>query len=79
MFFDPARIEIPADTDVPIRLENQGVTLHNFTVREGDISVDVEPGAPAEVVLNLPAGKYKVICNVPGHKQAGMIADLVVK
>ena len=79
MFFDPDQIEIPADTDVPVMLENQGVTLHNFTVADSDISVDVEPGATAEVVINLPAGKYRVFCNVPGHKEAGMTARLIVK
>jgi uncharacterized cupredoxin-like copper-binding protein len=79
MFFEPARIEISADTDVPIMLENRGVTLHNFTVEATDISVDVEPGATAELVINLPAGKYRVICNVPGHKEAGMTARLTVK
>jgi uncharacterized cupredoxin-like copper-binding protein len=30
------------------------------------------------VVINVPAGDYSVICNVPGHKQAGMRADLHV-
>jgi glucose/arabinose dehydrogenase/uncharacterized cupredoxin-like copper-binding protein len=79
MFFQPDRIEIAADTDVPVLLANQGVTLHNFTVNDTDISVDVEPGATAELVLNLPAGKYRVLCDEPGHKQAGMTAQLVVK
>jgi glucose/arabinose dehydrogenase/uncharacterized cupredoxin-like copper-binding protein len=79
MFFEPERIVIPADTDVEVMLENSGVTLHNFTVADSDISVDVEPGVPVEAVINLPAGKYKVICNVPGHKEAGMTAQLVVK
>jgi glucose/arabinose dehydrogenase/plastocyanin len=79
MFFQPDRIEIAADTDVPVLLENQGVTLHNFTVNDADISVDVEPGATAELVINLPAGKYRVICDEPGHKQAGMTAQLIVR
>jgi glucose/arabinose dehydrogenase/uncharacterized cupredoxin-like copper-binding protein len=79
MFFEPDQIELKADTDVPVMLENQGVTLHNFTVADSEISVDVEPGATAEQVINLPAGKYRVFCNVPGHKEAGMTARLIVK
>jgi glucose/arabinose dehydrogenase/plastocyanin len=79
MFFDPDRIQIPADTDVRITLENNGDTLHNFTVTDTDISVDVEPGDTGEAVINLPAGKYKVFCNVPGHKEAGMTAQLIIK
>jgi uncharacterized cupredoxin-like copper-binding protein len=79
MLFDPGRIPIRPDTDVLILLENRGETQHNFTVVDTDISVDVEPGATAELVINLPAGKYRVICDVPGHKQAGMTAQLVVR
>jgi glucose/arabinose dehydrogenase/uncharacterized cupredoxin-like copper-binding protein len=79
MFFEPARIEISGVTDVPILLENRGVTLHNFTIEGTDFSVDVEPGATAELVINLPAGKYRVICNEPGHKEAGMTGRLTVK
>ena len=79
MFFEPDQIELKADTDVPVMLENQGVTLHNFTVADSDISVDVEPGATAEMVINLPPGRYRVFCNVPGHKEAGMTARLFVK
>jgi uncharacterized cupredoxin-like copper-binding protein len=79
MFFDPDQIRIPADTDVPILFENQGVTLHNFSVNDTDISVDVEPGATAEQIINLPAGKYRVFCDEPGHKEAGMTAQLIVK
>jgi glucose/arabinose dehydrogenase/uncharacterized cupredoxin-like copper-binding protein len=79
MFFDPDRIQIPADTDIRVTLENSGDTLHNFTVADTDISVDVEPGVTGEAVINLPAGKYKVFCDVPGHKEAGMTAQLIVK
>ncbi len=79
MFFDPDRIEIPADTDVRLLLENQGTILHNFEIRNRDISIDVEAGGTAETVINLPAGHYRIICNVPGHKQAGMSAVLFVR
>jgi plastocyanin len=78
MFFEPDRIGIPADTDVRIVLENRGMTLHNFTVRGSGISVDVESGATAETVVTLPAGSYNVVCDIPGHKEAGMRAELEV-
>ncbi len=47
--------------------------------RSKDISVDVAPGDTASTIVNLPPGSYKFICNVPGHKQAGMNGVLVVK
>ncbi len=79
MFFDPNQLRIAADTDVRVMLENRGAIMHNFEVRDSGISVDVEPGETAEKIVNLPAGKYQVICNVPGHKQAGMNAVILVR
>jgi glucose/arabinose dehydrogenase/uncharacterized cupredoxin-like copper-binding protein len=78
IFFDPNRVRIPANTDVRIVLENDGQTLHNFSLKEANADVDVEPGSTGEVVVNLPAGNYKFFCNVPGHKQAGMTGILAV-
>jgi uncharacterized cupredoxin-like copper-binding protein len=79
MYFEPDRITIPANTDVRFIFENRGQAPHNFAVNKQPISVDVEPGATAETVVNLPQGTYKFICNVPGHKQVGMNGTLVVK
>jgi uncharacterized cupredoxin-like copper-binding protein len=40
---------------------------------------EVEPGASSELSLNLKAGHYALICNLPGHYSAGMYADFNVK
>jgi uncharacterized cupredoxin-like copper-binding protein len=29
--------------------------------------------------MDLPAGTYTVVCDVPGHKEAGMTMTLIVK
>jgi uncharacterized cupredoxin-like copper-binding protein len=78
IFFEPDTITIPADSDVTVRLPNEGVTAHNFSIDELDISVDIAPGATEETVINAPAGEYEYYCNVPGHKQAGMVGTLTV-
>jgi uncharacterized cupredoxin-like copper-binding protein len=39
----------------------------------------VSPGKNANVRLELPAGSYVVICNVPTHYQLGMRSALTVK
>ena len=39
---------------------------------------DVAPGANGSVTLDLPAGHYALICNVPGHYLAGMHAEFTV-
>ena len=38
----------------------------------------IAPGASSWVTVNLPAGRYEVVCNLPGHYAAGMYAQLLV-
>ena len=38
----------------------------------------VEPGTAGWVSLDLPAGRYELVCNLPGHYAAGMYAELSV-
>ena len=38
----------------------------------------VEPGTAGWVTLVLPAGRYELVCNLPGHYAAGMYAELTV-
>ncbi len=79
IFFEPESLTIPADSDVTVALPNEGVTLHNFSIDELSIDVDIDPGAAAEAVINAPAGTYEYYCNVPGHKAAGMVGTLTVE
>lgn len=79
LYFEPDRIQIPANANVRITIENRGAAPHNFEVKEQNISVDVAPGDTASTIVNLPPGDYKFICNVPGHRQAGMNGVLIVK
>jgi uncharacterized cupredoxin-like copper-binding protein len=76
--FEPNEVTIPANTDVMFILPNEGVTLHNFSIDELGISIDQTPGETYETVINAPAGEYEFYCNVPGHKEAGMVGTLIV-
>ena len=38
----------------------------------------IVPGASSWVTVNLPAGRYEVVCNLAGHYAAGMYAQLTV-
>jgi uncharacterized cupredoxin-like copper-binding protein len=40
---------------------------------------DVQPGKGGAVTITLPAGRYVVLCNLPGHFAGGMYTTLVVK
>lgn len=39
---------------------------------------DVEPGKGGNVTITLPAGKYVLLCNLPGHFAGGMYTTLTV-
>jgi uncharacterized cupredoxin-like copper-binding protein len=80
--FEPTEITISAaDEPVTITMENTGAALHNFAIDALDIDVDVNPGET--VTFEIPAGTapgtYDFYCNVPGHKEAGMVGTLVVE
>ena len=77
--FEPNQLSLPADTPTTVALTNQGAALHNFTIDELGLSVDVEAGASGQAEINDPAGTYTFYCNVPGHREAGMEGTLTVK
>ena len=79
IFFDPKELTIPANTPVTISLPNVGAAPHDFSIDALKISVPVEPGDTGSVTINAPAGTYEYYCNVPGHKEAGMVGTLIVK
>jgi uncharacterized cupredoxin-like copper-binding protein len=78
IYFEPDEVTIPADTDVTFVLPNDGVTPHNFSIDALGVDVDQAPGESQEIVINAPAGEYEYYCNVPGHKEAGMVGTLIV-
>ena len=67
---------------VVFRLENDGQIGHDLKV-EGPGGVDaktpvIDPGATAEVEVELQEGDYELYCTVPGHREGGMEVDLAV-
>ena len=59
-------------------IANDGVAPHNFSIDELGIDIDLPAGETRETVINAPAGEYEYYCNVPGHKEAGMVGTLIV-
>jgi uncharacterized cupredoxin-like copper-binding protein len=39
----------------------------------------IEPGTYGWMTLDLPAGRYELVCNLPGHYASGMFAELDVR
>lgn len=76
IYFDPKNLTIPADTDVTLRLRNEGAAPHSFVIEELGVRVEQAPGGEDEITLTAPAGEYEYVCDIPGHKEAGMIGTL---
>lgn len=47
------------------------------TGAKGEVA-DLAPGKTARLTVSLPAGKYVLLCNLPGHFASGMYADFTV-
>lgn len=92
-FFKPAKIEVKAGK-VEFVVTNKGAIEHDFhifDVKEKEVVPDgarkghgheamlILPGETKKFTYTLKAGKYRIDCAIPGHKEAGMTASLVVK
>jgi uncharacterized cupredoxin-like copper-binding protein/mono/diheme cytochrome c family protein len=80
IYFEPSELTIPADQEVVVALPNQGAAPHNFSIDELGVSVDQPAGATdLSATITAAAGSYEYYCNVPGHKEAGMVGTLTVE
>jgi glucose/arabinose dehydrogenase/plastocyanin len=77
--FDPAEVTIPADTEVTLSLPNEGALPHNFSIDELGVSETMQAGETKEATITAPAGTYEFYCNIPGHREAGMVGTLTAE
>lgn len=80
LYFEPADFSIPPDTNVNIKAVNYGALPHNWAVEgQSGLATPIDDGGTEHTItVNLPAGTYNVLCEVPGHAQAGMVGVLTV-
>ncbi len=73
------QLMVPAG-DVKLAVSNDGSQEHNLVVTEtGDSTANLAAGASEELSLgDIEVGSYEVYCSIPGHKDAGMVAQLTV-
>lgn len=79
----PKVLTVPAG-EVTFGVTNKGSIEHNFVIEDGKgkplKQVDgIQPGKTVQVKVALKAGKYTIVCTVPGHREAGMLGALTVK
>ncbi len=68
---------------VTIEMKNDSPVPHNIAVEgngvQSDVSDTEQNGGTADITVDLPAGEYTYYCDIPGHRQAGMVGTLTVK
>jgi uncharacterized cupredoxin-like copper-binding protein len=76
---EPASLRV-REVSVTFSIRNDGVVDHNFAIegrRDADAGT-IKPGEVKTLSVRLEAGTYTTYCNLPGHREAGMVAQLVV-
>ncbi|MGH2691086.1 MAG: cupredoxin domain-containing protein [Actinomycetota bacterium] len=59
--FEPTDPAVSADSTLTLR--NDGEAAHTFTLEDGSIDEQVEPGAEASVSISLEPGEYGFACS----------------
>jgi uncharacterized cupredoxin-like copper-binding protein len=81
--YDPMEVVVRSG-EVVFEIENIGVIEHNFILEDaakkmvGKVAV-IAPGATEQVRATLRVGAYTGYCDLPGHREAGMVAAVSVR
>ena len=67
-------------TDINVADVHEESTAHGHTAANADLHVAAEPGTSATLEFTpTAAGTYEFFCTTAGHKEAGMVGQLIVK
>ena len=76
ILFEPEELEAAAG-EITVRMANQDLFWHTFTIDELDVDLFVAVGGERAVTFEAPAGTYPYYCRIPGH-ETRMQGTLVV-
>lgn len=80
MRFGQTELRLQAGQEITLNLENYDLYAHSFDVEELNLHVEIPANGQVTATFTAPEpGTYEIYCGVPGHKEAGMIATLVVE
>jgi uncharacterized cupredoxin-like copper-binding protein len=91
--FEPTSWSVPAGKTITLKLTNSGAVEHTWVLMKSPVTppapqggsdvifqAKVQPGQTQSFTFTAPSapGDYEVICDVPGHLEAGMAGKLTV-
>jgi uncharacterized cupredoxin-like copper-binding protein len=83
--FKPNAFEGKVGQKLTFKVTNKGTVEHNFVILSPDESqelaqITTQPGETKSLEFTpTEAATYPIDCNIAGHKEAGMVGELVVK
>lgn len=79
--YDPAVINATPGQTINLTLKNNGSVQHTLVLANANVKMTVDPGKSATQTFTAPAaaGTYAFECDIAGHKEAGMVGQLIVK
>lgn len=79
--YDPATINAAPGQTINLTVKNAGTVQHTFVLTAASVKLTIDPGQTVNQTFTAPAtaGTYQYECDVPGHKEAGMVGQLIVK
>jgi uncharacterized cupredoxin-like copper-binding protein len=83
--FKPNKFEAKIGQKVTFKVTNKGTVEHNFVILSPDGSqeltkITTQPGETKSLEFTpTEAVTYQIDCNIAGHKEAGMVGELIVK
>ncbi len=78
--FDPANINAAPGQTINLTVKNTGSIQHTWVLKAANVTLTIDPGQTVTKTFTAPAaGTYVIECDVPGHKEAGMVGQLIVK
>ncbi|WP_250448013.1 multicopper oxidase domain-containing protein, partial [Actinotalea sp. C106] len=79
MRFEPASVEVDAGDELVLVVTNVDSTVHDLVLDSGAASGRIAPGATARVEVGVVGRSLDGWCSVAGHRQMGMVLDVVVR
>ena len=80
MRFGQTELRIKAGQEITLQLENYDMYTHSFDIDELGLHVEMPANDRVTTQFTAPEpGTYTIYCTIPGHRQAGMIATLIVE
>lgn len=80
MRFGTPELRLKAGETATLALDNRDLYGHSFDVDVFDLHVEMPANGQVKTSFTpTEPGTYTIYCNVPGHREAGMVSTLIVE